>query len=170
MAHYSLCMLMPIAGKDPDTLPDLVDKILRYFDVNEKQNPVKLPVLREEIERMAKAFSIDPDVLHALALKMPDWNDDEGIVENRALYCITTRNLGGKMDSWSILDYADIGDLLAEKDYTTYSVLTPAGEWFDAPPRAYTEATESPEWKQKFQSLLRENQEDCIAVLIDYHL
>lgn len=72
------------------------------FSVDFLLPPYEEWLTQNEIERMAKAYDIDPNNLHALAGKMPDWVGEEAIVQGDRLGRISRRNKNAKFDDYEI--------------------------------------------------------------------
>lgn len=178
MSHFNVCVLLVNKGASvEDMAQEASDKLLK-FDVNKEMEPYKMYIEADDIHHMADYFGIDPTNLHALAEKLEDWNGNKGGVDEGGFYGISTYNLDGRTDYWSVIAEVkaeDRGRLLFGEGgefKVVKAVVTPEGKWINGPlSYGYSreQDKEFEDWGKEVTSVLEEYK-DAIAFLVDCHI
>jgi hypothetical protein len=101
MSHFFTVVIVP-GATPPDQIEETVTRLLAPYDEKLAVVPYKVYLDQENIEHMASHYKTSADDLAALARHMRNWCGNEGGVDERGLYRLSTYNPQSKWDWWVI--------------------------------------------------------------------
>ena len=114
--------------------------------------------------------------LEELVDKMPDWNGDQGGgIDENGLYSISTRNLDGKYDYWSVFGVlrSEFLNEHLEEDRIPHAMITPDLKWIeeakDEIGQVPNRSTKMDQWVAQIRALLT-SYPNSLVILVDCHM
>jgi hypothetical protein len=157
MSHFFTVVIVP--GTTPtNQIEETVSRLLAPYDENQRVEPYKVYLDREDIARMAARYDIAPDNLAELAHYITRWTGLQGGMDEHGLYRLSTYNPEAKWDWWVIggrwngeirgaprndetgfnfgAEYHQLAENLLpvsqlEHRLTCFAVVTPDGSWHE---------------------------------------
>ena len=190
MSHFFTVVIVP-GNTEFDQIESKVQELLSPFNENLTVEPYKVYFDAEEIQQMADFYEVSAQNLAALAKKMIDWTGQEGGVDDKGLYKITTYNPKSKWDWYTIGGRYD-GRLKGEASNTDeglyrnillakqleqklkcFAIITPDGEFHERGQMHWfgivTDQKENDDWDEEIIKTIQKYQND-ILVAVDCHI
>lgn len=189
--HYTLAVIFQVESEDLidemrgfdeaskeaalETFAGKLEKPMRHFDVDLEVGVYKKYLSPTTIEGMKKEYGTEN--IKELALHVGEWTGEEGGVDQKGLYSLSTENPEGHFDSWYVFDVVPAVDLLEKIDRidrTPRAVLLPDLQWIDSDLWIYAD-TDPPQqqrldaWVEKMKNIFQQHAKSLV-VLIDCHI
>lgn len=173
--YFNVCILIDIEPtKTHGQLADRAYAILDKFDHNREILEYKRRLDSDEFNRMSKHYETTD--LNELADKLLDWDGEDGAVDEKGLFALSTQNPDGKFDRGDVIDLIPYDQwehvfLSGREGLVCRAVITPDGEWhdeWDLMEQGLAGEERLDVWTQQVKTLFEQHQ-SATAVLASLH-
>ncbi len=189
MSHF---ITLVIVGKE-DSTEQKVEELLAPFNEQLEVETRKVYMEGENLKRMAEHYGVKTTDLGVLALKLNDWDGNDGGVDDGGLFYYTNYNENSQWDWWTIggrwegffkdISHYENEGLVSDylkalkkdpENYKVFAFVTPDGKWHEKGKMGWfgfsADNKAQDKWDEEIIKALKPYEKGYRAIAVDCHI